>query len=113
MTHTAIVIQQPWAEFILAGLKAVENRVWRSTYIGVLLILAGKQFDEKWREKFQSMVAQHQAIKYISKKNISYRGRIQWKQGYIVGAVIMTDCDDFYDDRWCQSGLWFHRYKGP
>jgi len=113
MTHTAIVIQQPWAEFILAGLKTVENRPWRSTYTGVLLILAGKRFDDGWREKFDSVVAQDEAMRYVGGKIIGYRGRIPWRQGEIVGAVIMGGCDMTYNNRWCIAGQWYHRYSTP
>ncbi len=38
-------IQQPWAWAILHAGKDVENRRWRTTYRGPLLIHAGKSFD--------------------------------------------------------------------
>ena len=37
----ALTIHQPWAWAIVAGLKAVENRTWRTPYRGPLAIHAG------------------------------------------------------------------------
>jgi hypothetical protein len=38
----ALTICQPWAEFILRGLKPVENRTWPTSHRGLVLIHAGK-----------------------------------------------------------------------
>lgn len=38
----AIVIHQPWAWAILAGIKRYENRTWRTTHRGALAIVAGR-----------------------------------------------------------------------
>ncbi len=37
-----LVICQPYASLIIAGIKPVENRPWRTNYRGPLAILAGK-----------------------------------------------------------------------
>lgn len=37
----ALTIKQPWASAIMAGLKRVENRTWRTDYRGPLAIHAG------------------------------------------------------------------------
>jgi hypothetical protein len=37
----ALSVCQPWAWAIVAGVKAVENRVWRTSHRGPLLIHAG------------------------------------------------------------------------
>src|SRR5258708_38096209 len=39
----ALSIQQPWAWAILAGVKTVENRTWRTFHRGPLLIHASKK----------------------------------------------------------------------
>ena len=39
-------IRQPWAWLIVAGHKTVENRSWRTSYRGPVLIQAGKQVDQ-------------------------------------------------------------------
>ena len=38
----ALTIRQPWAWAIMAGIKRVENRTWRTTHRGPLVIHAGK-----------------------------------------------------------------------
>lgn len=38
----ALSIRQPWAWLIVAGIKPVENRTWRTHYRGPLVIHAGK-----------------------------------------------------------------------
>lgn len=41
----ALSIRQPWAWAIMSGQKTIENRTWRTTYRGALLIHAGRTFD--------------------------------------------------------------------
>ena len=43
----ALSIRQPWAWLIVQGYKPVENRTWRTSYRGPLLIHAGKGFDKE------------------------------------------------------------------
>jgi hypothetical protein len=40
-----ITIKQPWASHIAFGQKRVENRTWRTSYRGPILIHAGRGFD--------------------------------------------------------------------
>jgi len=40
----ALSIRQPWAWAIVAGHKKFENRSWKTSYRGPLIIHAGKQF---------------------------------------------------------------------
>ncbi len=41
----ALSIMQPWAWLIVAGHKDIENRTWRTSFRGSVLIHAGKKFD--------------------------------------------------------------------
>ncbi|MFY9830510.1 MAG: ASCH domain-containing protein [Rhodoplanes sp.] len=41
----ALSIRQPWAELIVAGLKDIENRTWRTDYRGPVLIHAGMKIE--------------------------------------------------------------------
>ena len=41
----ALSIRQPWAELIVAGLKDIENRTWRTDYRGPVLIHAGTKIE--------------------------------------------------------------------
>jgi len=107
----SLSIRQPWAEFIMQGVKTVENRLWQSTYRGVLLIHAAKKFDDDWLKKLPSMGAVLAANKIHSGMTIRSFGKINWQRGGIVGAVIMTGCDMVHNDPWCTYGCWYHRYR--
>lgn len=41
----ALTVRQPWASLIAAGIKDVENRFWKTSYRGPLLIHAGLAAD--------------------------------------------------------------------
>lgn len=41
----AISLKQPWADFILKGVKTIETRTWATNYRGDLLICSSKTFD--------------------------------------------------------------------
>lgn len=45
----AVTVRQPWASLIVAGLKHVETRAWRTGHRGPLLIHAGATFDRSPR----------------------------------------------------------------
>jgi len=109
----ALTIKQPWAEFILAGLKKLDNRVWRASHKGVLLIHASKKFDETWYEQFDSIRGLQEARAFIDRRTVGSFGKIHWRTGAIVGAVIMTGCDMNHNDPWCKYGCWYHRYAYP
>jgi hypothetical protein len=40
-----LTVRQPWASLIVAGIKNVENRSWRTKYRGKLGIHAGSHVD--------------------------------------------------------------------
>ena len=47
----ALSIRQPWASLIMAGIKPVENRTWKTNFRGRIWIHAGKRYDydgEHW-----------------------------------------------------------------
>jgi activating signal cointegrator 1 len=48
----AITLHQPWAYFIMVGLKEVETRSWYTPYRGPLAIHAGKHHDSDGHELY-------------------------------------------------------------
>jgi hypothetical protein len=42
----ALTIKQPWAYLVVTGAKPIENRTWRTSWRGPLLIHASKVIDE-------------------------------------------------------------------
>jgi hypothetical protein len=91
----ALSIRQPWASLIIAGIKPVENRTWKSNYRGPLLIHASKVFDRE-------------ALKWIAEKygydlfNPDYQIALasQEERGGIIGAVNMIDCVTYHPSEW-------------
>ncbi len=49
MRVQAITVKQPWAEWIIAGRKDVENRRWATAHRGLLAIHAGRNRSEVHR----------------------------------------------------------------
>lgn len=95
----AISIRQPFALFVVKGLKPVENRNWESSYRGPLLIHAAKTFDDdglQWvREHFPE----------IKLPNV-------FVLGCILGQVDMVDCVESYQSPWF-TGRYGHVYEHP
>jgi hypothetical protein len=52
----ALTIKNPWAMFILIGLKDVENRSWKTDYRGKLLIHSSKQDSSKKMNEMQDFI---------------------------------------------------------
>lgn len=80
----ALSIWQPWAWLIVKGYKPLENRFWRSSYRGPLLIHASKKADELSLAE----IARHYGVE------IPGAERLSLPRGGIVGRVDMTGCLD-------------------
>ena len=95
----AISIRQPFALFVVKGLKPVENRNWASTYRGPLLIHAARTFDDEglqWvRERFPDLKLPDGFI-----------------LGCLLGQVDMVDCAKLYLSSWF-TGPYGHVYEHP
>ena len=91
-------IQQPWATLIAAGIKDVENRTWRTSYRGKLLIHAsGKKVP---KSIYEQLPLEWANLIY----NAAYMGNIsnlnELPTGAIVGYVDLTDCVEKTDSIW-------------
>lgn len=93
----ALSIMQPWASMIVLGYKPVENRTWKTSYRGPLLIHAGKRFDY---EAFWWIMANRKDLgvpawclephaKEILRSNSKSHG---FPVGGIIGQVLLSDC---------------------
>ena len=86
----ALSLKQPWATIIVKGIKPIENRLWRSSYRGSLLIHASKTWDKD-------------GAAWIVKLKPELRDLIYWSdhlKGKIIGQVEMVDCVAQYDSEW-------------
>ena len=107
----ALSIRAPWSQFILWGIKDVENRVWRAQYTGVLFLHISKKFDEDWKEGLDSR-ALDQAKRKTKRLMIGRKGFINWKLGTIAGMFICHGADRFINSPWCSQkpGMWYMRF---
>jgi len=84
----AISVRQPWAGLIVSGVKDVENRTWRTSHRGRVLVHASARPD---------VVAQ----------GSHGSDGILGANGAILGAVTLVDClFDQSVSRWAEPGLW-------
>lgn len=91
----AISIRQPWAFFIVAGLKPVENRDWATRFRGDLLIHAGKTMTKAdyWNACEFAHFECGVPVDQIPSAD-------QLERGGIVGKVNMFDCVSASDSPW-------------
>ena len=89
----ALSIMQPWAGLIVAGVKPVENRSWRTSHRGQLLIHAGLTEDPV-------------AMRQLRKGLHPVTGRL-WnppqfnlQRGGIIGRVRLIDCVSHHESDW-------------
>ena len=101
----AISIQQPWAEFIISGLKQIENRSWKTGFRGQILIHASKRWDE---DNFPFLTGSkyqfhnEQVMDLLSHEDymkLSTDSR-NYQRGGIVGICTISDCVSQSNDSW-------------
>lgn len=93
----AITIKQPWASLIVAGLKDIENRSWKTNFRGRILIHAGKTREKQYgmpRELF----ANDNVYSVLTDKELP--------QGAIIGSVEIVDCVKNHPSLWAEKGVW-------
>lgn len=88
----ALSVRQPWAWALVAGWKDVENRTWRTSHRGLLLIHAGKRWDPEGKrliERLLGVPAPHDL-----------------PLGAIVGVVEIVGCVTDADSPWAIDDHW-------
>ena len=86
----ALSLKQPWADLIVSGVKPIENRKWKSSYRGPLLIHASKNPDKE-------------GAKWIVDHFPELKDLIYWTnhlKGKIIGQVNMVDCVEEHSSPW-------------
>jgi hypothetical protein len=94
----ALTVWQPWAGLIMAGIKDVENRTWRTSYRGPLLIHAGSGTDEQGME-------QHADEIVASGADVRVRG--------ILGTVNLVDVARNHSSAWALPDCWHWVLQDP
>ncbi len=88
-----ISIRQPYAHFVVEGLKPIENRVWTTKYRGKLLIHATAKPDDD--PDFTVSVIHHD---FCHIKGWEFPGRMAL--GCIIGSVDLVDVVENSDNYW-------------
>lgn len=81
----AMTVKQPWASLIASGDKDIENRSWRTSYRGPLVITASKVIDRTAR-----IVAK----------------AVDSPTGVVVGVVDLIDCVQGHPSPWAMPDCW-------
>lgn len=82
----ALSIRQPWAWLIVQGHKAIENREWRTSWRGELLIHASKTLTRKYHAEMEQAMASVFGIQLPPFEAMQLGG--------IVGVARLHDCID-------------------
>ncbi len=82
-----LTIQEPYATFIMQGMKKIETRSWKTKYRGEIYIHAGKS------KKFLKRIHNNKVLKLLENIDLNY-GNIICK-AELIDCVYMTK--DFID----------------
>ena len=83
-----LTVRQPWASLIVAGIKDVENRSWRTKYRGKLGIHAAAKVEEEAMDLYSHLLNHDLPL------------------GALVGSVRLVDCVKNYRSPWASRGHW-------
>ena len=104
----AITIRQPWASLIVAGLKDVENRTWKTNYRGRVLIHAGASKKEGWN------LTESQNLFVAKSKSPLIKTEFEdLPFGAILGSVEIVDCVQNHPSVWAEKGMWNWILRNP
>lgn len=92
-----ISILQPYAWLIVHGIKPVENRTWRTTYRGRILIHAGVRYS-KGDHADHAVLGQRHGIAWPAREAMV---------GGIVGEAVLTDCVTEHPSEWFNGPFGF------
>ena len=90
----ALTVRQPWASLIMAGIKDIENRSWRTNYRGQLFIHAGLTIDRETMSQHGHLLSDYPC-------------------GVILGTVELIDCLLNYDSPWAETNQWHWVVRKP
>lgn len=94
-----LTIRQPWAWAIIHADKNVENRTWKTSYRGRLLIHAGRKVDPA-------------GIEFLQRAGIEIPPEAL-EGGDIIGSVQLTDCVTGSTSPWAMPDCWHWLLADP
>lgn len=95
-----LTIKQPWADLIVTGVKDIENRTWKTSYRGRILIHASKVPCS--REELEAYTLP------VLKGNVDIKNYKpgQLACGTIIGSVELVDCVINHPSQWAEDGVY-------
>lgn len=87
----ALSIRQPWASLIVAGIKDIENRTWRTKYRGPLLIHAACT---------EAKLSAREMTRYLTLLDLD-----ELPRGGIIGRVEVVDCVETHCSHWFEGPI--------
>jgi len=99
-----ITIKQPWASLICEGIKNVENRTWKTSVRGRVLIHAANQ-SWNWDKLINYMTYMGTLGAFTDKWTRKWLSNLQ--TGAIIGSAEIVDCVINYDSIWAEKGVNF------
>lgn len=86
-------VRQPWAYLIAHGIKPIENRDWTTRYRGIVLIHAGKQFEDEAVDWILNKLDDLERRRFPMKKSA-------FECGGIVGIARLADVATDSENKW-------------
>lgn len=93
----ALTVSQPYAEAIVAGVKTIETRTWRTKYRGALAIHAGIAW---WRQRELGQFRARLMAAEVARRIGLHEPVTAYPRGALVGMVWMVDCVAFTPHSW-------------
>lgn len=94
----ALTVKQPWASLIVAGIKNIENRTWRTKLRGKIYVHAG---------------ADYPYVDLTDEQEDPIRGDLRYnfiKRRFpisaIIGEIDVIDCVQNHPSVWAEQGVW-------
>lgn len=102
LSEKALSIKQPWAYLIAAGIKDIENRTWKTSYRGRVLIHASASAPKSIR----AILNADQIDTVIKSRayNDSDFAKV-YVTGAIIGSVEIVDCVVNHTSIWAEKSL--------
>lgn len=96
----ALTIKQPWADLIIAGIKDIENRTWKTSYRGRVLIHTSKSPCSRGDLDAYPLSALSENI------NLDKYAPGRFTNGAIIGSVDIVDCVMNHPSEWAEKGVY-------
>lgn len=93
-----ISVRQPYAWLIVTGHKDIENRNWRTSFRGRILIHAGKKYSRREHDEYAEDLGEYRGIELPRFEDMHLGG--------IVGSATVTDCVREHPSCWKSLGSW-------